>query len=72
MLVDTIGAFAQGDVLSTTEQLRLMLDVNVAAALWLSQAAARHIHFQAAEHQISRASVGRLAPRWTLTSKDLP
>ena len=41
MLVNTIGAFGQGDVLSTTpEQLRLMLDVNVAAALWLSQAAA--------------------------------
>src|ERR1700719_4867147 len=25
-------------------------------------------HFQAAEHQISPASVGRLAPRWTLTT----
>ena len=47
MLVNTIGAFGQGDVLSTTpERLRLMLDVNVAAALWLSQAAARHIQRQ--------------------------
>jgi 3-oxoacyl-[acyl-carrier protein] reductase len=46
VLVNTIGAFGQGDVLSTTpEQLRLMLDVNVAAALWLSQAA-RHIQRQ--------------------------
>ena len=25
-------------------------------------------HFQAAEHEISPASVGRLAPRWTLTT----
>jgi hypothetical protein len=25
-------------------------------------------HFQAAEHKISPASVGRLAPRWTLTA----
>ena len=24
-------------------------------------------HFQAAEHEISPANVGRLAPRWTLT-----
>lgn len=44
VLVNTIGAFGQGDVLSTTpEQLRLMLDVNLAPALWLSQAAARHM-----------------------------
>ncbi len=40
VLVNTIGAFGQGDVLSTTpEQLRLMLDVNLAPALWLSRAA---------------------------------
>lgn len=44
VLVNTIGAFGQGDVLSTTpEQLRLMFDVNLAPALWLSQAAARHM-----------------------------
>jgi NAD(P)-dependent dehydrogenase (short-subunit alcohol dehydrogenase family) len=47
VLVNTIGAFGQGDVLSTTpEQLRLMLDVNLAPALWLSQAAARHMQRQ--------------------------
>jgi NAD(P)-dependent dehydrogenase (short-subunit alcohol dehydrogenase family) len=47
VLVNTIGAFSQGDVLSTTqEQLRLMLDVNLATALWLSQAAARHMQAQ--------------------------
>ncbi|MFE9600331.1 SDR family NAD(P)-dependent oxidoreductase [Streptomyces hokutonensis] len=39
VLVNTLGAFRPGDALSTTpEDLRLMLDVNLAAALWLSQA----------------------------------
>jgi NAD(P)-dependent dehydrogenase (short-subunit alcohol dehydrogenase family) len=47
VLVNTIGAFGQGDALSTTpEQLRLMLDVNLAPALWLSQAVARHMERQ--------------------------
>jgi NAD(P)-dependent dehydrogenase (short-subunit alcohol dehydrogenase family) len=47
VLVNTIGAFTQGDALSTTpEQLRLMLDVNLAPALWLSQAVARHMQRQ--------------------------
>lgn len=47
VLVNTIGTFGQGDALSTTsEQLRLMLDVNLAPALWLSQAAARHMQQQ--------------------------
>jgi NAD(P)-dependent dehydrogenase (short-subunit alcohol dehydrogenase family) len=47
VLVNTIGAFGQGDALSTTpEQLGLMLDVNVAVTLWPSQAAARHIQRQ--------------------------
>ena len=47
VLVNTIGLFGQGDALSTTpEQLRLMLDVNLAPALWLSQAAARHMQPQ--------------------------
>jgi NAD(P)-dependent dehydrogenase (short-subunit alcohol dehydrogenase family) len=49
VLVNTIGAFSQGDALSTTpEQLRLMLDVNVAPALWLSQAVAPHMERQGA------------------------
>jgi len=39
VLVNTLGAFRPGDALTTTpEELRLMLDVNLAAALWLSQA----------------------------------
>jgi NAD(P)-dependent dehydrogenase (short-subunit alcohol dehydrogenase family) len=47
VLVNTIGAFGLGDVLSTTpEALRLMLDVNLAPALWLSQAVARHMQRQ--------------------------
>jgi len=47
VLVNTIGAFGQGDVLSTTpEQRRLMFDVSLAPALWLSQAAARHMQRQ--------------------------
>jgi NAD(P)-dependent dehydrogenase (short-subunit alcohol dehydrogenase family) len=44
VLVNTIGGFAVGDALSTTpETLRLMLDVNLGPALWLSQAAAPHM-----------------------------
>jgi len=47
VLVNTIGAFRLGDVLSTTPQtLRLMLDVNLGSALWLSQAVAPHMQRQ--------------------------
>jgi NAD(P)-dependent dehydrogenase (short-subunit alcohol dehydrogenase family) len=43
-LVNTIGGFAVGDALSTTpETLRLMLDVNLGPALWLTQAAAPYM-----------------------------
>ena len=39
VLVNTIGMFHPGDALSVTpEDLRLMIDVNVGAALWLAQA----------------------------------
>ena len=38
-LVNTIGAFQTGDALATTpDLLRLMIDVNLGPALWLSQA----------------------------------
>ena len=38
MLVNTIGAFHPEDVLATTpEMLRLMLDVNLGPALWLTR-----------------------------------
>jgi len=47
VLVNTIGAFRPGDALSTTpETLRLMLDVNLGPALWLSQAVAPHMRRQ--------------------------
>jgi NAD(P)-dependent dehydrogenase (short-subunit alcohol dehydrogenase family) len=41
------GAFVHADALSTTpETLRLMIDVNLGPALWLSQAVAPHIQQQ--------------------------
>ncbi|HKC28756.1 MAG TPA: SDR family oxidoreductase [Jatrophihabitans sp.] len=43
-LVNTIGAFELGDALSVTPQsLRLMIDVNLGAALWLTQAVVPHM-----------------------------
>jgi NAD(P)-dependent dehydrogenase (short-subunit alcohol dehydrogenase family) len=43
-LVNTIGAFQTGEALTTTsDQLRLMIDVNLGSALWLSQAVAPHM-----------------------------
>ena len=47
VLVNTIGAFRPGDALTTTaETLRLMIDVNLGPALWLSQAVAPHMQQQ--------------------------
>jgi NAD(P)-dependent dehydrogenase (short-subunit alcohol dehydrogenase family) len=47
VLVNTIGTFRPGDALSTTpETLRLMIDVNLGPALWLSQAVAPHMQQQ--------------------------
>jgi NAD(P)-dependent dehydrogenase (short-subunit alcohol dehydrogenase family) len=47
ILVNTIGTFRLADALSTTPQdLQLMLDVNLGAALWLSQAVAPHMQRQ--------------------------
>jgi NAD(P)-dependent dehydrogenase (short-subunit alcohol dehydrogenase family) len=44
VLVNTIGAFQTGEALTTTpDQLRLMIDVNLGSALWLSQAVAPHM-----------------------------
>jgi NAD(P)-dependent dehydrogenase (short-subunit alcohol dehydrogenase family) len=44
VLVNTIGAFELGDSLAATpDGLRRMLDVNLGAALWLSQAVAPHM-----------------------------
>jgi NAD(P)-dependent dehydrogenase (short-subunit alcohol dehydrogenase family) len=47
VLVNTIGTFRPGDALATTpETLRLMIDVNLGPALWLSQAVAPHMQQQ--------------------------
>ena len=47
VLVNAVGAFRLGDALATTpETLRLMLDVNLGPALWLSQAVAPHMRQQ--------------------------
>jgi NAD(P)-dependent dehydrogenase (short-subunit alcohol dehydrogenase family) len=47
VLVNTIGAFRLGDALSTTpDTLRLMIDVNLGPALWLSQAVAPYMQQQ--------------------------
>ena len=47
VLVNTIGAFRTGDALTTTpDMLRLMIDVNLGPALWLSQAVAPHMRQQ--------------------------
>ncbi|MDH6218049.1 SDR family NAD(P)-dependent oxidoreductase [Streptomyces pseudovenezuelae] len=44
VLVNALGAFRPGDALAATpEDLRLMLDVNLGAALWLSQAVAPYM-----------------------------
>ncbi len=44
ILVNTIGAFELGDALSVTPQsLRQLMDVNLGAALWLTQAVAPHM-----------------------------
>src|SRR6202521_4014227 len=43
-LVSTIGTFQTGDALTTTpDLLRLMMDVNLGSALWLSQAVAPYM-----------------------------
>jgi NAD(P)-dependent dehydrogenase (short-subunit alcohol dehydrogenase family) len=44
ILVNTIGAYEPGDALSVTPQaLKQMMDVNLGAALWLTQAVAPHM-----------------------------
>jgi NAD(P)-dependent dehydrogenase (short-subunit alcohol dehydrogenase family) len=47
VLVNTIGTFRPGDALSTPpDLLRLMIDVNLGPALWLSQAVAPYMQQQ--------------------------
>jgi NAD(P)-dependent dehydrogenase (short-subunit alcohol dehydrogenase family) len=65
VLVNTIGAFRQGDALSTTpEALQLMIDVNLAPALWMTQAVAPHMTQQgsgAIVHVAARPGIEPLA-----------
>ena len=44
--VNTIGAFRPEDVLATTPEMLLTLDVNLGPALWLTQAVAPHMRQQ--------------------------
>ena len=47
VLVNTIGTFRPADLATTTpELLRLMIDINLGPALWLSQAVAPHMRQQ--------------------------
>ena len=47
VLVNTIGAFRLGEALTTSpDDLRLLMDVNLGAALWLSQAAVPYMRRQ--------------------------
>lgn len=47
VLVNTLGVFGLGEALTATpESLRLMMDVNLGPALWLSQAVAPHMERQ--------------------------
>jgi NAD(P)-dependent dehydrogenase (short-subunit alcohol dehydrogenase family) len=49
VLVNTIGAFVTADAMKTTpDQFRLMIDVNLAPALWLSQAVAPYMQTRGA------------------------
>ena len=44
ILVNTVGAYELGDAMATTPKtLRQMMDVNLGAALWLTQAVAPHM-----------------------------
>ena len=57
VLVNTIGAFVPGDALGTTpETLRLMIDVNLGPALWLSQAVVPYMQRGSALPSTSRAT----------------
>jgi NAD(P)-dependent dehydrogenase (short-subunit alcohol dehydrogenase family) len=59
VLVNTIGTYGLGDALAATpDQLRLMMDVNLGPALWLTQAAVPHM--QAA----GGGSIAFVSSRW--------
>jgi NAD(P)-dependent dehydrogenase (short-subunit alcohol dehydrogenase family) len=58
VLVNTIGAFRLGEaVAATPEDLRVMMDVNLGAALWLSQAVEPYMR------QLGRGSIVHMSAR---------
>jgi NAD(P)-dependent dehydrogenase (short-subunit alcohol dehydrogenase family) len=63
VLVNTIGAFGLGEALAATpEDLRLMVDVNLGAALWLSQAAGSYMRERGSGAIVHVASRPALEP----------
>jgi NAD(P)-dependent dehydrogenase (short-subunit alcohol dehydrogenase family) len=63
VLVNTIGTYHLGDALSVTpEDLRLMMDVNLGAALWLTQAVAPYMRDRGAGSIVHVASRPGLEP----------
>jgi NAD(P)-dependent dehydrogenase (short-subunit alcohol dehydrogenase family) len=58
VLVNTIGTFRLGEaVTATPEDLRLLMDVNLGAALWLSQAVVPHMR------QLGKGSIVHVSAR---------
>ena len=63
VLVNTIGMYHQGDALSATpEDFRLMIDVNVGSALWLTQAVAPYLRERGSGSIVHVASRQGLEP----------
>ncbi|MEY9855540.1 NAD(P)-dependent dehydrogenase (short-subunit alcohol dehydrogenase family) [Catenulispora sp. GAS73] len=59
VLVNTIGAYGLGDALAATpDQLRLMMDVNLGPALWLTQAVVPHMR------EAGGGSIAFVSSRW--------
>jgi NAD(P)-dependent dehydrogenase (short-subunit alcohol dehydrogenase family) len=69
VLVNTIGAYHLGDALSVTpDDLRLMIDVNLGAALWLTQAVVPYMRDRGAGSIVHVASRPGLEPAAGQTS----
>lgn len=72
VLVNTIGAFRPADSLATTpELLQLMIDVNVASALWLSQAVAPYMSQQGSGAIVHVAARPGIEPSGGMTAYSL-
>jgi NAD(P)-dependent dehydrogenase (short-subunit alcohol dehydrogenase family) len=63
VLVNTIGMYHEGDAVSATpEDFRLMMDVNVGSALWLTQAVAPYLRERGSGSIVHVASRQGLEP----------